>query len=98
MVRGLQNMTYGDNIYWSNTLSTPQSELVFGPSQDQLSFAQWMAQYKDAGSIIADPLFADAEGLDFTLLPNSPALALGFQPIDTSSVGPRFAVYGYNMD
>lgn len=33
------------------------------------------------GSRIADPLFADPEGGDFTLRADSPALALGFRPI-----------------
>jgi len=53
-------------------------------------FAQWQAQGKDVHSVVADPRFADIEGRDFALRPDSPALALGFRPIDTSSVG----VYG----
>lgn len=44
---------------------------------------------QDVGSIFADPLFADAMNLNFTLLPGSPALALGFEPIDLSDVGPQ---------
>jgi len=38
-------------------------------------------------SIVADPCFADYENNDFTLKENSPALKLGFEPIDTSDVG-----------
>jgi len=38
---------------------------------------------------VPGPQFADAAALNFTLLPGSPALALGFQQIDTSTVGPR---------
>jgi hypothetical protein len=44
---------------------------------------------QDVGSVFADPLFADPENLNFTLLPGSPALALGFEPIDLSDLGPR---------
>lgn len=40
-------------------------------------------------SKVADPLFRNVKKRDFTLKPNSPALALGFQPIDLSDVGPR---------
>lgn len=53
------------------------------------SFAEWQAAGKDEGSIIADPLFVNASNFDFRLTSNSPALTLGFQPIDMSTVGPR---------
>ena len=43
--------------------------------------------YKNA--IFADPLFADPFNGDFTLADNSPALDIGFEPIDISDVGPR---------
>jgi len=43
----------------------------------------------DVHSIIADPLFVDAEAGDFRLQPESPALALGFQPIPVDRIGPR---------
>jgi hypothetical protein len=38
---------------------------------------------------VADPMFVDPDNGDFTLRPESPALALGFQPIDVSQAGPR---------
>jgi len=41
----------------------------------------------DAHSIVADPLFVDPAKGDFTLKPNSPALKLGFTPIDMSRIG-----------
>jgi len=50
-------------------------------------FAQWQAEGHDRQSIIADPLFEDAAHFDFRLKPDSPALALGFEPIDTSRIG-----------
>ena len=40
-------------------------------------------------SLDADPQFMDPARDDFRLLPTSPALKLGFEPIDLSTVGPR---------
>jgi hypothetical protein len=38
---------------------------------------------------IADPLFVDPAGGDFSLKPDSPAIKLGFKPIDINTAGPR---------
>lgn len=43
----------------------------------------------ESNSIIADPLFKDAENYDFTLSENSPAFTVGFKLIDMSDVGVR---------
>jgi len=43
----------------------------------------------DAHSIAADPLFVDAAHGDYRLKPESPALKLGFQPIDIARIGVR---------
>ena len=74
-------------------LSDPASQLVFGASGDPLTLAGWQALGKDAGARVADPRFVDAEGLDFSLRPDSPALAMGFVPIDVSTVGVRGGAY-----
>ena len=47
----------------------------------------WYTPRMDAHSRVADPKFVDAEKRDFRLQPDSPALALGFRPIDVSGVG-----------
>lgn len=51
------------------------------------SLEAWQARGHDIHSIIADPQFKDPENGDFTLALDSPALKLGFQPIDASKIG-----------
>lgn len=41
----------------------------------------------DANTKYADPLFVGRENHDYRRKPDSPALALGFQEIDTSQIG-----------
>lgn len=53
------------------------------------SFSDWKSSGQDQGSMIADPLFANAGNFDFRLRPESPALNRGFHQIDISAVGPR---------
>jgi parallel beta-helix repeat protein len=43
----------------------------------------------DVNSLVGDPLFVDAAGGDYRLRPESPALALGFQPIPLEHIGVR---------
>lgn len=72
-----------NNCYW-NTAGQP---VTFAG----LSLDQWRQQQKhDEHSIIADPLFVDAQNRDFHLKPGSPALKLGFEPFDYTKAG----VYG----
>lgn len=69
------------NLYW---------DVSAGPIRFLThSFDEWKAKGLDGSSVVADPLFVDAEGGDFSLKPESPALKLGFRPIDVSGVGPR---------
>jgi parallel beta-helix repeat protein len=62
------------NVYWD----TSSPEISFGG----LSFAEWQAKGFDQHSLVADPLFVDAQKHDFRLKPGSPAFAVGFEPID----------------
>ncbi len=71
-----------NNVYWEQS----------GAPIDFIgrSFEEWKKLGRDAGSVIADPKFVDADNNDFRLKPDSPALALGFVPFDYSQAG----VYG----
>jgi parallel beta-helix repeat protein len=72
------------NIYW-NTQS-PNISFV------GKSWKEWQATGMDTHSLIADPLFVNADNFDFRLKPGSPALKMGFEQIDLSTVGPRIVV------
>lgn len=71
------------NLYFNPNKA--RDEIKFG----DWTFDQWLARGQDAHSLYADPGFADPEKGDFTLPDDSPAFALGFRPIDMSTVGPR---------
>ncbi|MFO0965780.1 MAG: right-handed parallel beta-helix repeat-containing protein [Gemmataceae bacterium] len=51
--------------------------------------ASWQKRGHDRGSLIADPRFTVPDRADFSLAPESPALKLGFRPLDMTRVGPR---------
>jgi hypothetical protein len=57
--------------------------------EETLSVDDLRALGLETHSVVADPQFADPKNADFTLAADSPALALGFVPIDLSDVGPR---------
>ncbi|MBI5768506.1 MAG: right-handed parallel beta-helix repeat-containing protein [Verrucomicrobia bacterium] len=69
------------NLYWNYA----GRSVTF--TSKHLPFAAWQQTGQDAGSLIADPLFADPAARDFRLKAGSPALALGFKPIDVSTMG-----------
>ena len=72
----------------NNVFQTPSSSTgVLFPNGTSLK--QWVTMSKnDNNSVVADPLLADPAAGDFTVLPASPAWALGWQAIDLSTVGP----------
>jgi parallel beta-helix repeat protein len=51
------------------------------------TFAKWQERGFDAHSVIEDPRFANPQADDYSLRADSPALKLGFEPIDTSQIG-----------
>jgi len=59
------------------------------PSLSQQALDMAHKEGVDMHSLATNPLFVDAENGDFRLKPESPALKLGFVPIDFSKVGLR---------
>lgn len=72
------------NLYW-HAAGRP---LTFRLTDGGTSLDDWQKLGQDAHAMVADPRFVDPDRNDYTLRPDSPALKLGFQPIDTSRVGP----------
>jgi parallel beta-helix repeat protein len=56
---------------------------------EEKSLAEWQRMGFDEHSVVANPLFVDPENDDYRLKPESPALTLGFTPIDVSQIGVR---------
>ena len=52
---------------------------------------QWRRLGYDRRSVVVDPLFVRPDNDDYRLRPDSPALKLGFVPIDVTKIGPRSA-------
>lgn len=71
------------NLYYNP--ATPVEQVKF----NGVSLAEWNERGKDLHSLYADPLFVDAAAFDFRLRPESPALKLGFRPIDAAKAGVR---------
>ena len=71
------------NLYFNPALKLEQVTFAGG------TWADWQKRGKDVHSLYADPLFVDAYHFDFQLKPESPALAMGFRPIDVNTVGPQ---------
>jgi hypothetical protein len=83
---------------WSNENYRIDRNVYFdarpGATADSMRFAkatleEWRRRGHDLDSAIADPLFVAPQQFDFRLQSNSPALKLGFKPIDLRGVGVR---------
>jgi hypothetical protein len=74
-----------------NLLWDISGQAIIGRSRGlkDLDLAQWQKIGNDLHAAVTDPLFHNLQKQDFTLAPESPALQLGFKPIDVSDVGPR---------
>ena len=74
------------NLVWCSGGAIPKS---LTPAGD---WAAWRAAGHDSQGMVADPKFVDPEHDDYRLQPDSPALALGFEPIPFQKIG----VQGYD--
>jgi parallel beta-helix repeat protein len=67
------------NVYWIRTGAPP--------SISAAPWEKWREWGFDKDSVVADPLFEDISKEDFRLKADSPAIKLGFKPIDVSRIG-----------
>ena len=87
---GRQNTGYFHKICGTNNIhfNTKGDVKIFDIGTKTFTLEEVQKNYGlEDGSIIADPKFKDYENNDFTLTEDSPALAMGFEPIDMSDVG-----------
>lgn len=80
-----ENYQMDRNVYFDARPEATPATMKFAGA----TLAEWRQRGHDANSLVADPLFVAPEKGDFRLQPNSPALKLGFKPIDLSRVGVR---------
>ena len=71
---------WDENVYW-HTGGAEQLRFF------RLSLPRWQALGLDRHSQVIDPRFVNAARYDFRLQADSPALRLGYRPIDLSQVG-----------
>jgi hypothetical protein len=57
--------------------------------QKTLSLSEWQALGFDTDSNVADPMFVDPRRDDYGLMPESPAIRMGFVPINLAEIGIR---------
>jgi len=69
------------NVFYNPDLKIEEVRFYYNDS-----FADWQKRGYDINSVYADPMFVDPDNFDFILKPESPALKLGFEPIDLSGV------------
>jgi hypothetical protein len=72
------------NVYFDARPDAKPDQLRVGPC----TWQQWLERGHDRHSLVTDPLFVAPQQNDFRLQANSPALKIGFHPIDLSHVGP----------
>jgi parallel beta-helix repeat protein len=76
---------WDQNLLWNGGASL---RIRTGTSTGFLSWESWQAMGFDRESMVADPLFVDAGSDNFTLRQESPAFALGIEPLPIDKMGP----------
>jgi hypothetical protein len=82
---GTNQFTSDGNVWFDRRQGTNVAAYRFAGQ----TWDQWQQRGQDAHSRIADPLLVDEAHPEMGLRKNSPAYAVGFQPIDVSTVGAR---------
>ncbi len=75
---------FSRNLLWD----TRRHPLIF---LREMTLADWQARGQHLQTVVADPLFTDPHGGDFSLRADSPACALGIVPLDPAHAGPRLS-------
>ncbi len=78
------------NLYYDSTGDSLRMSGQMPEKGKDYSYEAWrkaLGGRFDKHSVVADPLFVDPKKHDYRLRPGSPALKLGFKPIDTSRIG-----------
>jgi parallel beta-helix repeat protein len=90
------NYKIDGNVYFDARTDASATAMKFADA----SFKEWQKRGHDTHSVIADPLFVAPQQFDFRLDRNSPALRLGFKPIDPREAGIRkkFKKQVHDMD
>lgn len=76
-----KNLPVRGNVYWCS------NGRVSGKGFQGKGWEDWRRAGQDVGGAIADPLFVAPKDEDWTLRPDSPALAAGFVPFDWREAG-----------
>ena len=79
------------NVVWCSGEDLTHTKRGITPAGN---WAKWQELGFDRTSVVAPPLFIDAENDDYRLQSSSPALALGFKPIPVDRIG----VKGYRKE
>ena len=85
----VRNSHWARNTYFSHNATIVDLIRTGAVWPNGTTLAEW-SESEHAGrgadaSVVADPMFADPSSRNFTLLPSSPALRLGFQELDDAA-------------
>lgn len=69
--------------------SSRKGDILYIDADGFRSFSDAREKGLEEGSIVADPLFSDADGYNFSISKDSPAFDIGFKPFDISDAGVR---------
>jgi len=80
-----ENYRMNWNVYFDSPSNSTVADFRLGPC----SLEKWRERGHDRNSVIVDPLFQAVEADDYRLKSDSPALKMGFRPINLQQVGVR---------